>query len=172
MVKVTLNSEINWTVIGIDPGKEGYITVMKRDSIVHYPVPKVDKTVDENGIADLALKIMEDCDIQHTVVVIEDVHAVHGSAATATFNFGGVTWALRMAFIMCGVPVHRVAPKKWQKEMHEGVKPSEDKKAMSILAAKRLFPTQNLLRTAKCTKPDDNLVDSLLIAEYGRRNYL
>ena len=56
--------------------------------------------------------------------------------------------------------------------MHEGVKVNPNKKVMSILAAQRLFPNHDLRRTEACKKPDDNLVDSLLIAEYGRRHYL
>lgn len=172
MGKVTLNNQINWTAIGIDPGKEGFITVMSRGKIESFPIPKVKDVIDEVGLASLILEIATACDLKYTHVAIEDVHALHGSSAQATFNFGGVTWSLRMGFTMCGLPVHRVAPKKWQKEMHEGVKPCADKKQMSILAAKRLFPSYNLLRTPKCTKPDDNLVDSLLIAEYCRRNFL
>ena len=172
MAKVTLSKEIDWTAIGIDPGKEGFITVMRRGFIHSYPVPKVKDVIDEEGLAALVLEIAEQCDPQYTHIAIEDVHALHGSSAQGTFNFGGITWALRMAFIVCGLPVHWVAPKKWQKEMHEGVKPCADKKQMSILAAKRLFPNYNLLRTPNCKKPDDNLVDSLLIAEYCRRNYL
>lgn len=160
------------TVIGVDPGKEGYFTVMKRTGITHYPMPKVGKEIDPHGLADLIVNLSSDCDVQHTIVVIEDVHAIHGSAATATFNFGFVCGMIRMGFILCGMPIVMVAPKKWQKEMFEGVKSNIDKKVMSVLAAKRLFPQQNLLRTPNCKTPDNNLTDSLLIAEYGRRHYL
>ena len=50
-------------------------------------------------------------------------------------------------FIMCGLRIVLVTPKKWQKEMYEGIKPNPDKKVMSGLAAKRLFPRQDLRRT-------------------------
>lgn len=162
----------NQTVIGIDPGKEGFITVMKCDNIQHFAMPKVGKEVDLHALSNLILEISEKCDSYNTVVVIEDVHALAGSAATATFNFGGICYALRMAFIMLGFRIILVAPKKWQKEMFEGIRPDPNKKVMSILAAKRLFPNQDLRRTQSCKKPDDNLTDSLLIAEYGRRHYL
>lgn len=115
MAKVTLSKEVNWTAIGIDPGKEGFITVMRRGFMKSYPIPKVKDAIDEVGLAGLVLEIAEGCEPQFTHVTIEDVHALHGSSAQGTFNFGGITWALRMAFIMCGLPVHRVAPKKWQK---------------------------------------------------------
>lgn len=160
------------TVIGIDPGKEGFITVMNVSGITHYAMPKVGKELDLHGLADLIFKISEECDPAKTIVVIEDVHALYGSSAGATFNFGLVCGLLRMGFVMCGLPIVLVSPKKWQKEMHEGVKVNPNKKVMSILAAQRLFPNHDLRRTEACKKPDDNLVDSLLIAEYGRRHYL
>ena len=160
------------TVIGIDPGKEGFITVMKSDSIKHYEMPKIGKEIDLHGLSELIFNISETCDVNKTVTVIEDVHALAGSAATATFNFGGICFALRMAFIMLGFKIVLVTPKKWQKEMFEGIKENPNKKVMSVLAAKRLFPNQDLRRTSACKKPDDNLTDSLLIAEYGRRHYL
>lgn len=162
----------NQTVIGIDPGKQGFITVMKNSGITHYSMPKVGKELDLHELSDLIIKISEDCDPKNTVVIIEDVHALPKSSAGATFTFGGVCYAIRMGFIMCGLSIVLVAPKKWQKEMYEGIRVNPDKKVMSVLAAKRLFPRQNLLRTPACTKPDDNLTDSLLIAEYGRRHYL
>lgn len=162
----------NWTVIGVDPGKEGYFTVMRKSGITQYPMPKVGKEIDPHALGELITNLSCECDPNNSIVVIEDVHAIHGSAAQATFNFGFVCGMIRLGFIICGMPIVMVAPKKWQKEMYEGVKANPDKKVMSVLAAKRLFPQQNLLRTPNCKKPDDNLTDSLLIAEYGRRHYL
>ena len=77
-----------------------------------------------------------------------------------------------MGFTMCGFRIVLVAPKKWQKEMYEGIRPDPDKKVMSVQAAKRLFPNHDIRRTTKCKKPDDNLTDSLLICEYGRRHFV
>lgn len=160
------------TVIGVDPGKQGFFTVMTNKKITHYPMPKIGNELDLNELSELIIRISENCNLKNTVVVIEDVHALPRSSAGATFSFGGVCFAIRMGFIMCGLRIVLVTPKKWQKEMYEGVKSNPDKKVMSIIAAKRLFPQQDLRRTPNCTKPDDNLTDSLLIAEYGRRHYL
>lgn len=162
----------NWCVIGVDPGKQGFITVMNCDGIVHYPIPLIGKELDMHGLSELLIKISEGCVPEKTMVVIEDVHALPRSSAGATFTFGGVCYAIRMGFTMCGLPVTLVSPKKWQKEMYLGIKPNPDKKVMSIQASKRLFPNQDLRRSDKCKKPDDNLTDSLLIAEYGRRHFL
>lgn len=162
-------------VIGVDPGKEGYITLMRSDQteIEHFEMPKTLNELDLHSLSDLIDTIADKVDnLQNSVVVIEDVHAIHGASAVSTFNFGFVVGILRMGFIAYGFPVILVAPKKWQKEMYEGVKADKDKKVMSVQAAKRMFPAVNLLRTAKCKVPDNNLTDSLLIAEYGRRKFL
>lgn len=160
--------------IGIDPGKDGYITVIRDMIPTSYPIPKIvgGKEVDMHGLASTLFSIAEGCDMNTTIVGIEDVHAIPKSSARATFSFGGICWALRMACIMLGFPVVLIAPKKWQKEMYEGVRADPNKKAMSVLAAKRLFPEHNLLPTPRSKVPDHNLTDSLLIAEYVRRNYL
>lgn len=161
-------------IIGVDPGKEGFITTMSDDGVTikHHPIPRIGKEVDLNALCELILEISTHCVPNRTTVVIEDVHAIPGSGAGQTFNFGGVCWALRMGFTMCGFRIVLVAPKKWQKEMYEGIRPDSDKKVMSVQAAKRLFPNHDIRRTPKCKKPDDNLTDSLLICEYARRHFV
>ena len=47
-----------------------------------------------------------------------------------------------------------------------------DTKSTSINAARRLFPNIDLRKNERCTKTDDNKVDSLLMAEYARRKNL
>lgn len=90
--------------------------MMKSTGIKHYPMPKVGKELDLHELSELIIQISEECDINNTVVVIEDVHALPRSAAGATFTFGGVCYALRMGFIMCGLRIVLVTPKKWQKK--------------------------------------------------------
>lgn len=159
-------------IIGVDPGKEGFITTIDEEQVInHYPVPKIGKEVDLNELSETIFRIAQMCDPNKTVVVIEDVHAIPGSGAGQTFNFGGICWALRMGFTMCGFRIVLVSPKKWQKEMYEGIRPNANKKVMSVQAAKRLFPNHNICRNSRCKVPDDNLTDSLLIAEYGRRHF-
>jgi len=47
-----------------------------------------------------------------------------------------------------------------------------DTKATSINAARRLFPEVDLRKSERSKKPDDNKVDSMLMAEYARRRNL
>lgn len=114
--------------------------------------------------------------------VIEDVHAKFGSSAKATFSFGYVCGATEAMLIAHDIPYTKVNPKKWQKEMWEGIpvqkKPSSsgktmvnDTKLMSLMAAKRLFPEVDLRASNRSKIPHDGKVDSLLLAEYCRRKF-
>jgi hypothetical protein len=109
-MEIVISMKSNQTIIGVDPGKQGYITVMRKSGIVHYPMPKVGKELDPHELSELIVRISEECDAENTMVVIEDVHALHNSAASATWNFGFVCGMLRMAFIMCGLPIVLVSP--------------------------------------------------------------
>jgi hypothetical protein len=167
--------------VGIDPGDKGFFTLIYPTGIQYYQIPLIKKKVDYTELA----KIVEDLfwtygDNIH--VVLEDVHAIFGAAAKSTFNFGHIAGFLEGLVNAYKMPYTKVAPKKWQKEMFEGIpvqqKPSStgktmvnDTKAMALMAAKRLFPKENLLATARSSKPHDGKVDSLLMAEYCRRNF-
>ena len=84
------------------------------------------------------------------------------------FNFGrGVgIWIGIIATL--GLRVYTPTPAKWRKEMLMGIPVQDDKKAMSIQAATRLFPSINLTPGRK-RKPDDGLAEAALLAEFARR---
>lgn len=106
-------------------------------------------------------------------------------------TFGFVAGAIQGIVVAAGYPHTLVQPKKWQKEIYQGIpeirkppvmikkgkmagqmkKGNLDTKAMSLLAAKRLFPTLDLRASERCKKAHDGIVDALLIAEYGARQY-
>ena len=164
--------------IGIDPGKTGFICVLSGNQIQFYPIPKIGKQVDLLELSNIIEKYKD----ANCHCVMEDVHAIYGSAAGATFEFGRIVGSLETLLVAFKIPHTKVAPKKWQKEMWEGVsvqkKPSSSKKTMvtdtkkmSEVAAKRLFPDIDLRKSTRANNVDDNKVDSLLMAEYCRRNY-
>jgi len=114
-------------------------------------------------------------------VFIEDVHAIFGAAAGSTFAFGHICGSIETLVKCCDIPHTKVQPKLWQKSIYQGIpeirKPSKngkkgklDTKAMSAVAAKRLFPTADLRKSDKCKVVHDGIVDAVLIAEYGRRS--
>lgn len=110
---------------------------------------------------------------------MEDVHAIFGASAKSTFNFGWSLGIIEGVLSGMGIAYTKVAPKEWQREMWQGIRPvyksgnskAIDTKATSLLAAKRLFPNEDLRRSARATLPHDGIVDALLMAEYCRRKF-
>ena len=175
--------------IGIDIGSDGAIAVIKDHHLVSYnKIPKTAKALDMFLLIDL---IMEHISIggQDTVhVVMEDLHSVHGSSAKSNFAFGLNNGLIIGALQAIQLPFTKVQPKKWQKEMWEGIrsvmvlvkgkknkdgspKYKVDTKATSLQAAKRLFPKEDFLATKRSSVPHDGIVDAVLMALYCDRNF-
>lgn len=169
--------------IGIDPGEKGFITVMSDNSMVFFSI----KDNDFYRI-DAFLKEMKELH-PNMVCIMEEVHAIFGSAAKSTFTFGEINGLLKGLLIANKIPYHLVQPKKWQSEIWDSkdmvvnyktvfIKGNETKrkevntKQTSLNAASRLFPWVDFRKTERCKNPDDNKVDSILLAEYGRRKNL
>lgn len=166
--------------IGIDPGVKGCISIVDETGkfIESFFLLKNAKNVDTVEISNTLLNLSKYEDNCH--VIIENIHAIFGSSAKGTFNFGFIAGLIEGVIATIGLPYTKVNPKIWQKEMFRGVnvitKSSTtgktqviDTKKMSFLASHRIFPTVDLRRTSKCKNEDDNFSDSLLMAEYGRR---
>lgn len=166
--------------IGIDPGVKGCISIVDETGkfIESFFLLKNAKNVDTVEISNTLLNLSKYEDNCH--VIIENIHAIFGSSAKGTFNFGFIAGLIEGVIATISLPYTKVNPKIWQKEMFRGVnvitKPSTtgktqviDTKKMSFLASHRIFPTVDLRRTSKCKNEDDNFSDSLLMAEYGRR---
>ena len=169
--------------VGIDPGKNGYICINYKGSIEFKRIPLIGKVYDVKELSELfgTIKAIGDM-TSHVHCVIEDVHAIFGSAAGSTFEFGYGVGLLEMGLVAYNIPFTKVAPKKWQKQMFEGIpeqkKPSStgktmktDTKLMAEMAAKRIFPNIDLRDTERCKKSHDGKVDALLICEYCKRNF-
>lgn len=168
--------------IGIDPGKESFITVIdSNNSIEFFQIPMIGKEIDVKALNSL-IKNIDDANFDDIYCVIEDVHALYGSSAGSTFEFGRIVGILEALLVAHTIPFVKVQPKTWQKVMWEGIplqtKPSStgkthvnDTKSMSLMAAQRLFPEVDLRSTERCKKPNHNKVDSLLIASYCQRKF-
>ena len=172
------------TFIGLDPGIQGFITAMFPNGNYEF------YSIDEND--DLALhRILKSIKERSWQVsaVLEDVHALFNASAKSTFNFGEIKGILKGLLIANEIPYTLVQPKTWQQEIwinqdmivsYKAVLRGDkeikqkvvDTKSTSINAARRLFPNIDLRKNERCKKIDDNKVDSLLIAEYGRRKNL
>lgn len=161
--------------MGIDVGGKGFITTQKDGVFSHYSIAENDYYQLSEIMAEIRASS------EDITCVIEDVHALFGSSAKSTFNFGFCKGYLVGMLAAHRIPYHLIPPKGWQKEMwsnadkeykHSDGKKAVDTKATSINACKRLFPQLDLRRSPKCKNIDDNKVDSILMSEYGRRKNL
>jgi len=173
---------------GIDPGVNGALVVLNQDGklLEVFMIPKVGSTteVDKKALvemfADFYARYGED--LKH--LVMENVHAIFGSAAGATFTFGGIVWAEETQLLTYGIPYTLVTPKEWQKEMWQGVTPlrkpsKKDEKTgkvregsiltkeTTIIVVGRLFPNVDLTDPTKSRskKIHDGIADDILLAE-------
>lgn len=173
------------TFIGIDPGSKGFCTVIYPDNSKEF-ISISDN--DELGLA-RELRRVKDRSNGNIVACMEEIHAIFGSSAKATFSFGQIFGILKGILVALETPYHLVPPKTWQKEiwinsdmvvsyktmMRKGkeIKVKDiNTKATSFNASRRLFPDVDLRRSVRCKNLDDNKSDSLLIAEYARRKNL
>jgi len=168
--------------IGIDPGKNGFITLMTNKNIQFFSIPKIGNEVDIHKLNNIFSSIRIEDEGKSIHCVIEDVHAIFGSSAKSTFEFGRVNGLIESILVCNGIPYTKVQPKIWQKEMFSGIalqkKPSStgktmknDTKLMALMAAKRLFPDMDFTATERSKNPHDGKVDSLLLCEYSRRKF-
>lgn len=168
-------------ILGIDPGSKGFLTILHEDGTMdHYAIADGDM----RDLADYIKLVVQFHPAVH--VVMEEVHAIVNSSAKATFGFGEVNGYIKGMLTALGVPYTLVQPKVWQKEvwvsqdMVYDTKEGKDGKPRRVVntkqtsynAARRLFPNVDFRKSERCRNWDDNKVDSLLIAEYGRRRNL
>ena len=171
--------------IGIDLGKEGEIALLDDEGkyLDRFLMPKIGNEYDLKGFDDI-FKAFSPLDCH---VVLEDVHAIHGSSAKATWSFSGGKHILMMGLVSNGIPYTLVQPKAWQKEMWQGIpeqrKPSKkdkngklrkgamDTKAMSLMASKRLYPSIDFRKTERSKIAHDGIVDAILMAGYCYRKF-
>lgn len=176
------NSNIR-AYLGIDVGSKGFITLNTDGGFRFYSIADNDFY----QLSDILRNIKNE--YPNVVCVMEEIHAIFGSSAKATFAFGEINGLLKGLLISNKIPYHLVPPKKWQSEIwdnkdmvvtyknvtirgKETTKKEINTKQTSFNAAKRLFPMVDLRKTERCKNLDDNKCDSLLISEYGRRKNL
>lgn len=169
--------------IAIDPGSRGFLAVQYNGEFSFY-------SIEDNDLYKLS-EIMANLrnTYSNLVCVMEQIHAIYGSSAKATFSFGEIYGQLQALLIANKIPYVLVPPKTWQKEIwvnsdmvinykkikiknSETVRKEVDTKKTSINAAKRLFPNIDFRKSERCKNIDDNKVDATLICEYARRKNL
>jgi hypothetical protein len=161
--------------IGIDPGKTGGIAAINRETgeLILHTIPLIGTEINVAGIVDIIKQYIN----EPHFFCLEDVHSIPGSSASSNFTFGKVLGIEEASLIAFEATFQKVAPKKWQSLIWQGIPKMKkasggnDTKAMSLLAAQRLFPKEKFLATPRSTKPHDGLVDAALMAKYLELSY-
>ena len=124
-------------LLGMDPGKEGYITAWDGKEFKFYSMPthKVEtgkflksgkpQMKDEfhiSGIVLLIKKLHSDWKNCKLIAAIEEVGGRGGWSATNNFNFGHTAGMQRMIFEMLDAEIIMVRPQKWQSVVRRGEK--------------------------------------------------
>lgn len=169
--------------LGIDVGSKGFITLNTGSEYKFFSIADNDNYQLSQFLASIKETYPD------VVCAMEEIHAVFGSSAKATFSFGEINGLLKGLLIANKIPYHLVQPKKWQSEIWDNkdmvvtykqvtikgkqvTKKEINTKQTSFNAAKRIFPHIDLRKTERCKNLDDNKCDSLLISEYARRKNL
>lgn len=169
----------------IDPGKNGAIAAIfveksKIIKIETHIMPMLNKDeYDLQGLRDIILKLSK-FDLHF---IIENVHSIFGASAKSNFQFGLGVGFVRAFLAAFQIPFTLVQSKAWQQVCFEGIKPikkagkitegrgSIDTKAMALIAVKRLYPKQNLMKSSRATTAHDGIVDALLMAHYCKLKF-
>lgn len=151
--------------VGIDVGKSGGLAKFNEDLklLSLHVMPMIGKEYDIQELKNILTE--PDEEIVH--LAIENVHAIQGRTGNSSnFSFGLGKGILMGMVAGLEIPYTLVNPKTWQKIAWEGVTKQADNKKTSLVAAKRLFPTESFLATSRSRVPHDGLVDAALIGYY------
>jgi len=138
--------------IGIDPGKNGGIAVI--DELGHAYADKMPETLQD------LFEHFDSFNLSHTGdrrAYLEQVHSSPQMGVKSAFTFGNGFGHLEMALTACSIPFERIRPQVWQKAL--GCLTKGDK-GITKAKAQEMFPSIKMTHA---------IADSLLIAEYGRR---
>lgn len=170
------------TYVGIDIGKLGaVVAIFPTGKIETYAMPRVGTEIDQHRLVEVFHSIKRRSD--ETITVMEDVHSLLKAGAKSNFQFGRSLGIVEGIVVALSLPFYKVSPKTWQKVCLEGIpimkksgpimegRGSNDTKAMALQAVKRLYPNQDLTKSARASVPHDGIVDALLMAHYCKLRY-
>lgn len=161
--------------IGIDIGMDGGIAFLSQSSLLTTPMPTIKKGKGRDLNLEELAQIVSSANVPTTFVCIEDLGAhFKSSQALRSMAMGYQTFKV-MADIF-RIPHEFVRAIDWQRKFWTRPKLAKgqkfDTKAAALIAAKRIFPTHDFRKSARCSVPHDGMIDAALIAEYARREGL
>ncbi|PCI96649.1 MAG: hypothetical protein COB15_09685 [Flavobacteriales bacterium] len=172
--------------VGIDPGADGAIGVIDAHLTTATVFPKISGKFDAHQLNICIERILEEDDYIH--FILEKPGIIFGVGKSSMAKLYKNCGLIEGILIGNNCRYTLVPPKEWQKEMWQGVdtirksttkrkkdgtkaQGAVDTKAMSLMAAKRLWPSMDFRKSERATTPHDGIVDALLMAEYSRRKF-
>jgi len=101
------------------------------------------------------------------VAMTEDVWGIKGQAGKSMFTFGEAYGAIVTSCAFKRLPLKKVNPKEWQKEIIPGIKSREELKKASIAWARENYPDAILI-PPRGRVADHNRADAVCICHYHR----
>jgi len=146
--------------LGIDPGKTGALASIDSHGVV---------VIFDFSDKEWEIYLRHEAAVFGAIAVIESVHSMPGQGVASSFTFG-VNFGFWQGFLSAlQIPFDLISPQKWQKEIFDSAKKTNDRKAMALERARRLFPE---MATSLTRKKDDGRADALLIAECCKRQWI
>ena len=151
-------------IIGIDPGINGAISVLKNKKIIEvYDTPtmidgkKNKRQINGAQVTNIIKERLNTND--EVIVVVEQVNAMPGQGVTSMFNFGQSFGVIKGICAALSIPIYFVRPMKWKKHFNL-IKTNKDASRTKVIEA---YPdiSDKLHR-----KKDSNRADAILIALY------
>lgn len=152
-------------IIALDPGAAGAVCHWHKDSGTSYELLSNLDTF--HAFASWIDARVTALALAHAY--IEKAQCMPKNGAVGMFKYGQGFGRLLGWVEAMGLAHTLVAPKTWTKVMHAGTSMAPAKKR-SLEAARRLFPGETFLATAKSKVPHDGIVDAILICEYAKRD--
>jgi len=142
---------------GIDPGKLGGITFLSEEGVTCLPLPG------PHALRDLLVEW------RPRMLFLEKATTFPKDGRVGAFRYGHASGVIEGLLIALDIPHRLVIPSEWMREMHKGTSSANDTKGRSVEAVRRLFPHADLQCGPRSKKPHLGIVESILIAEYCRR---
>lgn len=162
--------------LGIDPGKQGALTVLNQWGTIIETIgtPLIGKDYDKQEIRNFLLKY------KYNHVGLENPNVIFGVGKSAVASLMHCVGLFEGILMGLQIPHTLVKPQEWQKECWKHVTKQKkadgksDPKATSILAAINIWSSWDFKITNKGGKSknyNDGMIDAALIGEYVRRLY-
>lgn len=155
-------------IVGIDPGKEGAFVQLSMSGRIEATAPmplKPDGSVDYQEVK----RILATMNGPSRFYLERAVS--FGMGGKSAFNYGMGFSVIQCALLELGLAVTLVEPRKWAKEIFQGIDSKLKPKEQGIIALERLFPVERskIPVGPKSGRAHPGMVDALFIAEFGRR---